>query len=100
MPTDVARHKKTLPVLYAFEHAGPADRDRLADLYRDSPTRREADVLEIVAILDRAGAARPTPAPRPSAGATRCLAELDGLEAVDSAAREQLRGIITSVISA
>ena len=56
VPTDLARHKKTLPVLYAFEHAAPADRRRLA--------------------------------------------ELDGLEAVDSAAREQLRGIITSVISA
>src|SRR6266536_1606675 len=24
--TDLARHKKTLPVIYAFEHAGPEDR--------------------------------------------------------------------------
>ena len=30
VPTDIARHKKTLPVLYAFEHATPVDRERLA----------------------------------------------------------------------
>ena len=54
-PTDVARHKKTLPVLYAFEHAGPEDRERLAELSAlDAPTRD--DVREIVAILDRSGA--------------------------------------------
>ena len=98
VPTDVARHKKTLPVLYAFEHADPVDRDRLATLYRlTDPTQR--DILEIVAILDRTGAQAYT---RTEAQRWRdtCLAELDGLEAVDSAAREQLRGIITSVISA
>ena len=32
VPTDIARHKKTLPVLYAFEHATPADRERLTML--------------------------------------------------------------------
>src|SRR5690349_24841829 len=31
--SDIARRKKTLPVIYAFEHAGPADRERLAALY-------------------------------------------------------------------
>jgi geranylgeranyl diphosphate synthase, type I len=98
VPTDVARHKKTLPVLYAFEHADPVDRNRLATLYRlTDPT--EPDILEIVAILDRTGAQAYT---RTEAQRWRdtCLAELDGLEAVDSAAREQLRGIITSVINA
>jgi geranylgeranyl diphosphate synthase type I len=98
VPTDLARHKKTLPVLYAFEHAAPADRDRLAELYRIAgPT--EDDVLEIVAILDRTGAQAYTRAESQRWRDT-CLAELDGLEAVDSAARDQLRGIITSVISA
>src|SRR5512140_803307 len=43
VPTDVARHKKTLPVLYAFEHATPADRRRLATLYA-LPEPRDADV--------------------------------------------------------
>ncbi|HKF85696.1 MAG TPA: polyprenyl synthetase family protein [Candidatus Limnocylindrales bacterium] len=97
-PTDVVRHKKTLPVLYAFEHASHADRERLAALYRlDDPGQR--DILEIVAILDRSGGQDFT---RAEARRWRdtCLAELDGLEAVDTAARDQLRGIITSVISA
>jgi geranylgeranyl diphosphate synthase, type I len=98
VPTDVARHKKTLPVLYAFEHADAADRDRLAALYRLTDPG-EVDILEIVAILDRTGAQAYT---RTEAQRWRdtCLAELDALEAVDSAAREQLRGIITSVITA
>jgi geranylgeranyl diphosphate synthase, type I len=98
VPTDVARHKKTLPVLYAFEHAVPADRERLAQLYATAdPT--EADILEIVAILDRTGGQAYTRAEAQRWRDT-CLAELDGLEAVDSAARDQLRSIITSVISA
>ena len=76
----------------------PADRARLPDLYRaDDPA--EAEVAEIVAILERAGAREftrdeaqrwrddaPRRARRPRASSTR-------------AAREQLRGIITSVIS-
>ena len=42
-PTDVARRKRTLPVLYAFEHAGSLDRQRLAELYAaDSPTAAAA----------------------------------------------------------
>ena len=39
-PSDIARHKKTLPVIYAFEHAGPEDRERLAALYRNGEPRR------------------------------------------------------------
>jgi geranylgeranyl diphosphate synthase type I len=98
VPTDVARHKKTLPVLYAFEHATSADRARLAELYaRTEPT--DAQVGEIVAILERAGAADFT---RAEARRHRdaCLAELDALSIIEPAALEQLRGIIVSVISA
>ncbi len=35
-PTDVANRKKTLPVIYAWEHAGPEDRERLAELYANA----------------------------------------------------------------
>jgi geranylgeranyl diphosphate synthase, type I len=97
-PTDLARHKKTLPVLYAFEHAGPEDRERLDALYHlRSPTR--ADVAEAVSILERAGAQEYT------RGAARryrdeALAELDAAGVVDGAARARLEGIIVSVISA
>jgi geranylgeranyl diphosphate synthase type I len=98
VPTDIARHKKTLPVLYAFEHADRADRERLAELSRlEDPD--EAEIREIVAILDRTGAQEFT---RAEAKRWRdaCLSELEGLDAVDPAARDQLTGIITSVITA
>lgn len=97
-PTDVARHKKTLPVLYAFEHATPADRDRLAALYViDEPTRAEVD--EIVAILERAGAREFT---RTEARRHRdqALAEIDAVEVIDPEVRDQLAGIINGVITA
>ena len=98
VPTDVARHKKTLPVLYAYEHAVPADRLRLAALSSlAEPTPDQ--VGEVVAILERSGAREFT---RSEAQRHRdaCLAELDGLSVVDPAARSQLTGIIRSVISA
>jgi len=98
VPTDVARHKKTLPVLYAFEHAAPADRERLAEL-RAKPVPSDAEIADVVAILERAGADTFT---RTEARRHRdaALAELDGLAAVEPAAREKLAGIINSVISA
>jgi geranylgeranyl diphosphate synthase, type I len=97
-PTDVARHKQTLPVLYAYEHAGPEDRDRLAELAGlDVPTRD--DVREIVSILDRSGAQDYT---RTQARRYRdeALAELSAIGVVDASAREKLRGIILGVITA
>jgi geranylgeranyl diphosphate synthase type I len=98
VPTDVARHKKTLPVLYAFEHATPADRKRLAELHAKAEPS-DAEVAEIVAIMERAGADAFT---RTEARRHRdsALAELDGLAVVEPAAREKLAGIISSVISA
>jgi geranylgeranyl diphosphate synthase type I len=97
-PTDVARRKKTLPVIYAFEHASAADHDRLVALYADrEPTT--ATVAEIVAILERAGAE----------GFTRTQARLHrdrALQALDAAgvvlpeARARLEEIIVRVIAA
>jgi geranylgeranyl diphosphate synthase, type I len=97
-PTDVARRKKTLPVLYAFEHASAADRDRLAELYAiDEPTPSEVD--EIVTILERAGAREFT---RSEARRHRdqALAEIGGLDVIDPEVRDQLEGIIKGVITA
>ena len=43
-PSDLATHKKTLPVIYAFEHAGPEDRARLGELYANGrPRGRDID---------------------------------------------------------
>jgi geranylgeranyl diphosphate synthase type I len=98
VPTDIARHKKTLPVLYAFQHADANDRERLATLYgRAEPG--EADIAEVVAILERSGARAFT---RSEAQRHRdgCLAELEALTVVDAAARAKLTGIILGVISA
>jgi geranylgeranyl diphosphate synthase type I len=97
-PTDLLRKKKTLPLIYALEHAGPDDRARLLALYeRDDPT--PAEVGEAVAILERTGAEQYT---RDEARRYRddALAELDAAGVVDGAARERLQDIIVSVISA
>ena len=97
-PSDLARHKKTLPVIYAFEHAGASDRARLQALYATtSPTA--AEVTEVVDILERVGARDYT---RNAARRYRdeALAELDAAGVVDSAARERLERLIVSVITA
>ena len=98
MPTDIVRHKQTLPVLYAFEHAAPADHARLTALYATAePT--DADVAEVVAILERAGAAVFTRA-EAQRHRDQCLAELEALAVIRPQAREKLTGIIQAVISA
>ena len=97
-PSDVVHKKKTLPVIYAFEHAAPVDRERLLALYAlAAPT--EADVAEIVSILERTGAHEYT---RDQARRYRdeALAELDAAGVVRPAARERLEQIIVSVIAA
>ncbi len=97
-PSDLAKHKKTLPVIYAFEHAAPADRERLLDLYRD-PDPGRAELKEAVGILERTGARTYT---REAARRHRddALAELDQAGVIDPAARRKLEEIIVSVISA
>ena len=97
-PSDVAHKKKTLPVIYAFEHASAEDRARLEALYAlDEPG--VAEVAEIVAILERVGARDYT---RDQARRYRdeALAELDAAGVVQPAARARLEEIIVSVISA
>src|SRR5215217_2924772 len=83
--SDIARRKKTLPVIYAFEHAGPEDRERLARLYGNGGPTAD-DVGEIIAILERTGARDFT---RNEARRYRdeALAELDAAGVVDPEAR-------------
>ena len=84
-PSDVAHKKKTLPVIYAAEHAGPEDRERLLELYRtDAPSadgaRRDRPILERVGARDYT---------REQARRYRdeALAELDAAGVVQPAAR-------------
>jgi geranylgeranyl diphosphate synthase, type I len=97
-PSDIARRKKTLPVIYAFEHAGPDDRARLTALYGNGGPTAD-DVAEIIAILERTGARDYT---RNEARRYRdeALAELDAAGVVDADARARLEEIIVSVIAA
>jgi geranylgeranyl diphosphate synthase type I len=97
-PTDVPRRKKTLPVMYAFEHAAPEDRAHLAALYANGSLAPE-DVTEIVAILERAGAHDYT-REQARLHRDRALAELDAAGTIEREPRERLEEIIRSVISA
>jgi geranylgeranyl diphosphate synthase type I len=96
--SDVAHKKKTLPVIYAAEHAGPEDRARLLELYATPDPSPEA-VAEIIEILERVGAHDYT---RDQARRYRdeALAELDAAGVVAAAARARLEEIIVGVISA
>jgi geranylgeranyl diphosphate synthase type I len=98
VPTDLARHKKTLPVLYALEHASGADRARLAELYATTQPS-DAEVAELARLIVVAGGQAFT---RDEARRFRddALMELDAMSVVDPAARDRLRGIILGVITA
>jgi len=97
-PSDLLRHKKTLPVLYAIEHGTPAEVERLRAIYR-LPAPSADEVAEAMAILELAGARDYT---RDEARRYRdeALAELDASGVVDPEARGRLEEIVNSVISA
>ena len=88
-PSDVAHKKKTLPVIYAVEHAGPEDRARLLEMYSKPIHGDRADRDR--EILERVGARDYT---RDQARRYRdeALAELDAAGVVQPAARARLRG--------
>lgn len=97
-PTDVARRKKTLPVIYALEHASGADRARLVELYRDH-VATGASVPEIIEILERSGAHEYT-REQARLHRDRALAELDAAGVVLPEARARLQEIVVRVIAA
>jgi len=96
--SDVPRKKKTLPVIYAFEHASRQDRERLVALYANGSLAPD-HTAEIVAILERTGA-RTYTRDQARLHRDRALAALDAAGTVERAPRERLEEIIRSVISA
>jgi geranylgeranyl diphosphate synthase type I len=97
-PTDVPRKKKTLPVIYAYEHASAEDRARLVELYANGTLAPE-QVEEITAILERAGA-RDYTRDQARLHRDRALASLDAAGTIEAEPRQRLEEIIHSVISA
>ena len=87
-----------MPVLYAFEHGGAADRSRLSELYAMADPADEA-VAEIITILERCGA-RDYSRDQARRFRDEALGELDAAGVVRPAARERLEQIIVSVIAA
>jgi len=97
-PTDIARRKKTLPLLYAFENANLTDRARLAELAAMAELQ-PAEVDEMRDILEKAGAREYTRA-QARERRDRALAELDAAGVVRPEARAALQDIVFQVISA
>jgi geranylgeranyl diphosphate synthase type I len=102
-PSDLAKHKKTLPVIYALEHGSAADRARLLELL-GAAELGAAEQSEARAILERSGALGYT---REEAHRYRdqAVAALDAIERqadlhIDGEARARLREIVISAISA
>ncbi|MEP7360165.1 MAG: polyprenyl synthetase family protein [Chloroflexota bacterium] len=97
-PSDLAKHKKTLPVIYALEHAPAADQKRLREILAMTSADMGA-IQEARSIIERSGGREYT--------RERSLTERDAaLEKIASAgvvgheALERLRLIVVSAISA
>jgi geranylgeranyl diphosphate synthase, type I len=97
-PSDLAKGKKTLPVIYALEHATHEDRTTL----REALAAAEPSAAQIVAarsVLERSGAREYT-RERARAHRDEALARLEAAGVVDARALERLRLIVVSAISA
>ncbi|HET6379963.1 MAG TPA: polyprenyl synthetase family protein [candidate division Zixibacteria bacterium] len=99
---DVRKRKKTLPLIWALEHAGEADRARLREIYAPEASAEDgpmdpAQVDEVLAILEQTGAREHT---LNEARRYRDLAleDIDRLP-IDERPRRELRALVESVIA-
>jgi geranylgeranyl diphosphate synthase type I len=99
---DIRKRKKTLPLVWALEHASDADRARLAEIYAVGQSETDepmppAEVDEVLDILERSGARE-----QALAEARRyrdlAVADIAGLPIGDGP-REELRVLVESVIA-
>jgi geranylgeranyl diphosphate synthase type I len=97
-PSDLAKHKKTLPVIFALERASDDDRARLRVLLADSEPDPPA-IAEARAILERCGAREYTRA-RARGERDEALTLLTSAGVVSEPALQRLRAIVVSAISA
>jgi len=97
-PSDISAHKQTLPLLYALEHAGPEDRERLLVGSRSlEPTPDEVD--EVRRILERTGA-REYARERAAWYREEALRQIEQAAVIEGPALQRLRQIINTAISA
>jgi geranylgeranyl diphosphate synthase type I len=98
---DLRRRKKTMPVIWALNHASDADQARLRELFAPSADGRQLtddEVAESLAILDRSGA-RETTSREALRYRDEALAELEGVP-LEPGARAELEAFVESVIAA
>jgi geranylgeranyl diphosphate synthase, type I len=99
-PSDIEARKKTLPLIYALEHAGGSDLDRLRQILQAAGhTPSAEEVAEARAIVERVGAREYT-RDRARAYRDEAIAELGSAGIVDGEAMERLRSIVLAAISA
>ena len=97
-PSDLARHKKTLPVLYAVEKASGEDLATITRLYAtDAPD--DGLVAAGLAVLERLGA-RTYTREQAALWRKRAIAEIRAVSALNPHAITRLEEIIAKVISA
>lgn len=97
-PSDLAKHKKTLPVIYALERASSADRERLRDILGMSEASA-AHINEARAIVERSGA-RDYTRTRAHEERDEAMRRIESAGVVSPGALERLRLIVISAISA
>ncbi|HEY7738862.1 MAG TPA: polyprenyl synthetase family protein [Candidatus Limnocylindria bacterium] len=87
---DLRRRKKTMPVIWALNHAPEGDQVRLRDLFAPGDADRQltdAEVAEAAAILERSGA-RDTTLAEARRYRDEALAELEGVTLDEDAKRD------------
>jgi geranylgeranyl diphosphate synthase type I len=98
---DLRRRKKTMPVIWALNHASDADQARLRELFAPGDPDRQltdAEVAEAVAILERSGA-RDTTLAEARRYRDEALAELETIP-LEAAAKRDLVLFVEAVIAA
>jgi len=97
-PSDLAKHKKTLPVIYALEHGSDADRSTLRNILAKDGAP-QADIETARSILEHTGAREYT-RERARAERDEALRRLETAGIVGREPMERLRLIVVTAISA
>jgi geranylgeranyl diphosphate synthase type I len=98
LASDLAEHKRTLPLLHALEHASTTDRERLLALTGSAALTAD-EAKDARDLMERAGS-RAFTRGRAAAWRDEALDQLQASGIVDGEAMVRLEGIVRSVIAA